>query len=155
MNCNNAKQYMIFLAEGSLSHDLAASLNRHLAECSQCSYVYQEIRLTLSSVEEIRQIKVDPWFSGRVEQALLNLSAERIKELNKWQMAVKFIRIIPVAASLAIALWVGILIGSELSLKFSGKSDVENLTSNLYEDLVAEDLYDKSLESFFLTNGNK
>lgn len=155
MNCHQAKQYMIFHAEGSLSLGLATDLNSHLAVCRNCSHVYNEIRLTLDTSEKSKQVRVDPWFAGRVEQQFLNLSSQTLKKNQRLETVIRYIRIIPVAASLAIALWVGILIGSELSLKFTGQSDAEDLTSNLYEDLVAEDLYDGSLETFFLNNGDK
>jgi len=155
MNCNSARQYMIFHAEGNLNRELSDGIREHLAGCSKCSQVYEEISLIINTVAVSRQFKIDPWFSGRVEQALLTLSAERKNRQNKWQKAAPFIRVIPVAASMAIALWVGILIGSQLSLKFNQKSDVENLDTNLYENLVAQDPYDKSLESFFLTNNEK
>ncbi len=154
MNCKNVKQQMIFLAEGSLQPEMAGVMQEHLAQCSQCSHVYQEIEQTLAMIQTEKQVKVDPWFAGRVEQQLINLQNENKRKVIKLNPALTLVRIIPVAASLIIALFLGIFIGSELNVKFTAGTGEDNFPSTFYEELVAEDLYERSFETFFLTNGD-
>jgi anti-sigma factor RsiW len=152
MNCNKTTQNLIFLAEGSLSPELAAVVHAHLANCKKCSHVYQEILQTLAVIETEKQLKVDPWFAGRVEQQFINIRTKGKSGIFELRPVFSLIRILPVAASLAIALWLGIFIGTELSPQLS--SGEKAIDAVLYFDLVAEDIYDGSFEAFFLTNGD-
>lgn len=153
MNCNKTRQNLIFLAEGSLSPGLAEVVHAHLADCKKCIHVYQEILQTLTVIETDKQLKVDPWFAGRVEQQFINLRTKSKSGIFELKPVFSLIKVLPVAASLAIALWLGILIGSELSPQLSSGEDA--LEAGFYYDLVAEDIYDGSFEAFFLTNGDK
>jgi anti-sigma factor RsiW len=153
MNCNKTRQNLIFLAEGSLSPGLAEVVHAHLADCKKCSHVYQEILQTLAVIETDKQVKVDPWFAGRVEQQFINLRTKSKSRIFELKPVFSLIKVLPVAASLAIALWLGILIGSELSPQLSSGEDAPE--AGFYYDLVAEDIYDGSFEAFFLTNGDK
>jgi hypothetical protein len=155
MNCKKAKQNLIFLAEGSLQSDQADAIHKHLAHCQKCSYVYTEILQALAVIETGKQIKVDPWFAGRAEQQFINLQTENNSKLLNLKPVYRLVRIVPVAASLFIALWLGILIGSELSLKFISKTGSDEISSEYLDDLVAEDIYAGTFEAFFLTNGDK
>lgn len=156
MKCTNAKQKMIFLAEGSLSSEQAIAMKDHLHMCDSCSHVYQQLKQTLEVIETDKQIKVDPWFAGRVVVRLSNLQAGQKSGIQSLKPSFLYLRAIPVAASLAIALWLGILIGSELSTQYNNNLTTEETSSTeLYDDLIAEDLYDGSFETFLLTNGDK
>ncbi|MBE0662899.1 MAG: hypothetical protein IH597_10570 [Bacteroidales bacterium] len=152
MNCNKTRQNLIFLAEGNLSPELASVANAHLVHCEKCSHMYQEILQTLAVIETDKLLKIDPWFAGRVEQQFINLRTKRKSGIFELKPVFHLIRILPVAASLAIALWVGILIGTELSPQLSFGED--EIDAGVYYDLVAEDIYDGSFEEFFLTNGD-
>ena len=151
MNCKSAKQQMIFLAEGSLAPTLAAAMQEHLAGCSNCSLVYNEIRQTLEEVDSAREIKTDPWFAGRTEQAFLNL--QNHTKPSKAKPAIAYIRAIPIAASLVLSLYLGIYIGSELSSKYADNNKTNVITTDIYDELVTDDIYERSFETFFLTNG--
>jgi hypothetical protein len=156
MKCINAKQQMIFLAEGSLNPKQATPLNDHLQICESCMHVYQQLRQTLEVIETEKHIRVDPWFAGKVVVHLNKLQAGTRSGMPSLKPVFLYLRVIPVAASLAIALWLGMLIGSELSNQHSNKLTNEVLsTSELYDDLIVEDIYDGSLEAFLLTNGEK
>lgn len=143
---------MIFLAEGTPDASFAGAMNDHLAHCEACSRVYSEMQKTLEILDKPQPVRIDPWFAGRVEARLEQLQqsgAGRTVAL-KTSLA----RLIPVAASLIIALWLGIMIGSNLPLQTADTGPEANPT-DLYEALLAEDLYQESIESFFLTNGDK
>lgn len=156
MKCTNAKQNMIFLAEGSLSSAQATAVKDHLYMCDSCSQVYQQLKQTLEVIETDKQIKVDPWFAGRVVVRLSNLQAGQKSGIQSLKPSFLYLRVIPVAASLAMALWLGIRIGSELSTQYNNTLTTEETSSTeLYDDLIAEDLYDGSFETFLLTNGDK
>lgn len=155
MNCKKVKQNLIFLAEGSLQPEQAASMHQHLEHCVTCNHVYTEVLQTLAVIEADNQIKVDPWFAGRLEQQFVNLQTEKNSRLIKLKTAYRLLRVVPVAASLLIALWIGILIGSELSLQLSSSAGSDENSALYLDDLVAEDIYDGTFEAFFLTNGDK
>jgi anti-sigma factor RsiW len=154
MNCKIAKQQMIFLAEGSLSAGLADAMRSHLAQCPQCSHVFNEIEQSLAVIGKEKKVKVDPWFAGRVEQQMINLQSGNQHGLISLRPVYRLARILPVAASLFIALALGILIGSELNTKLSANQEGGEFPQFFYEDLVAEDIYERSFETFFLTNGD-
>lgn len=142
---------MIFLAEGSLDPGLAATMQEHLTGCSHCSHVYSEIKQTLEVIDTARDIKTDPWFAGRTEQAFLNLQESPIP--SRARPVIAYLRAIPVAASLVLSLYLGIYIGSELSSKYADNNKTNVITTDIYDELVTDDIYERSFETFFLTNG--
>lgn len=150
MNCTKVKQNLIFLVEGSLQPELSSAMHDHLAQCSNCNHVFEELRQTLAVIETEKQVQIDPWFAGRVEQQLINLKNESNNSIFELRPVYRLIRMIPVAASLILALFIGILIGSELNAQFARD---DNSISGLYEELMTENIYEKSFETFFLTNG--
>lgn len=155
MNCKNVKQHMIFLSEGSLEKELDTAMREHLANCDQCSYAYRQILQTLAVIESEKQIEIDPWFASRVEQQIIQLKAEpKTRTIAGFKAASKHIRAIPVAASLILALWIGITLGSKISINNYGHSVTDDYYTDLIDDFATEDIYQVSLEAFLLTNGN-
>jgi predicted 2-oxoglutarate/Fe(II)-dependent dioxygenase YbiX len=155
MNCKKVKQNLIFLAEGSLQPEQAAAMHQHMAHCNKCNHVYTEMLQSLSVIEPDKQIKVDPWFSGRVEQQFISIQTAKNNRVIELKPVYRLLRIVPVAASLLIAIWLGILIGSELSPQFTSGSGSEEFSTEYQDDLVAEDIYAGTFEAFFLINGDK
>lgn len=151
MNCKESRKHMIFHAEGTLDASLAGALNDHLAHCEACSHVYNEVQKTLEVLEKPMPVRIDPWFAGRVEARLEQLQQSDFKKTVT--LKTSLIRMIPVAASLIIALWLGIYIGSNLPLQTADAGSDTNSTG-VYDELIADDLYSESIEAFFLTNGN-
>ena len=152
MNCKSIKQHLIFLADGSLDQRLAGAVRDHLAQCDHCSYVFREIQKTLEITNALNPVEIDPWFAGRVEQQFINLQHDNTGLKIQLSPSLKYLRIIPVAASLVISLWLGILIGSALSGQTTTAESAE-FPYSLYDNLVAEDLYHNAFEAYLLTQG--
>jgi anti-sigma factor RsiW len=154
MNCNTTRKQLLLLAEGSLSKAEASAANSHLNACTPCRSLYREISATLATVPAAKSIEVDPWFAEKVVQQLTRLTEEKPVENIKTVPLWYYLRMIPVAASLALAIWIGVLTGTELSNQFSKETHPTENGSFFYSDLVAEDIYEASFEAFLLTNGD-
>lgn len=154
MNCKRIKKYLIFLADGSLDAELAGKVRDHLEQCKQCSHAYREIREILDIAGSVEPVKVAPWFSDRVEQEFLSLQNEKSKLKIWYNKRVNYLKMVPVAASLIIALGLGIIIGSELSDKVAA-NEVVDYPQYIYDNLITDNLYQISFEAYLLNNENE
>ena len=151
MNCKEAKQHMFFLAEGEIDPGLSDAMHKHLAGCSGCNHVYEEIRQTLHTLSDRKETKADPWFAARMEQTFRELQSE--PEYVVFSPAIRYLRFVPVAASFLLALYLGIHIGSEISGRHTDTNGVGAIVSEQFDDLISDQIYQRSFETFFLTNG--
>lgn len=154
MNCKSIKQHLIFLADSSLDKRLAGKVEDHLAQCKHCSHVFSEVQKTLEIADTPKPVEIDPWFAARIEQQYINIRNSNAGLKTQFNPVFKYVRMIPVAASLVFALWLGIRIGSVLSGGTTTYETVE-FPYTLYDNLVAQDLYQTTFEAYLLTQGNE
>ncbi len=154
MNCNKTRKQLLLLAEGALADAGASSVRTHLRECVHCSRLFDEISATLATIPAAKSIEVDPWFAERVVQQFTRLAEEKPAQKAKTIPLFYYLRMVPVAASLTLAIWIGVQTGNELSKQFGKKIQTEENGSAFYNDLIAEDIYEASFEAFLLTNGD-
>ncbi|HPK04750.1 MAG TPA: zf-HC2 domain-containing protein [Bacteroidales bacterium] len=154
MNCKRIKQYLIFLADGSLDAELAGKVREHLKQCKQCNHAFREIQEIFDIAGSLEPVKVDSWFTDRVEQEFLSLQNEKSKFKIWYNKRVNYLKMVPVAASLIIALGLGIIIGSELSDKTAANEVVE-YPQYIYDNLITDNLYQISFEAYLLNNENE
>ena len=116
MRCKEIKENLIFFIEGSLNHDRAMQIQKHLEECQECKSSYLKLKSVLSIIETEKIKESNPYFSMKVLERLKYSS-----ETSKVFSAFKIIRILkPVVAIflIGIAIYTGILMGGSFSHKY-------------------------------------
>jgi hypothetical protein len=72
MNCKQVQNKLIFFIEGDLNNTDSASFKIHIDGCSECQYLFNQIKSSLEFIERDNAIDVNPYFSTRVLAALEN-----------------------------------------------------------------------------------
>ncbi|MDP2422914.1 MAG: zf-HC2 domain-containing protein [Bacteroidales bacterium] len=155
MNCKNVQQKLIFFAENDLSTLEAVNVGKHLEGCSDCNLLYEELRETLGVIEKEKEFRVNPFFATRVEQRLANLKEKEIL-LSQSVWLVRLTKLVPVALSLVLAVWLGINLGINFS-QTPAQTTVSQVsdTTFYFEEFMQEDLYAGTIESVLMINGDK
>jgi anti-sigma-K factor RskA len=68
MNCKNAREYLLDLAEGQ--HGVSAEVREHLKSCSGCAEDLRSLKATMAVLDEWQAPEPSPYFDSRLQARL-------------------------------------------------------------------------------------
>jgi predicted anti-sigma-YlaC factor YlaD len=155
MKCSEVQKKLIFYIEKELGNTSTNEIESHLKECKKCNLLYNEMSKTLGILDNMEQLKPNPFFYTRLN--------EKIKDIDNKESGIlfspSFIKILqPIAISLVlvVSLVLGIIIGNEFSKNsyFSDNSIESNL--QIYSDnFYLNEIDEESFENFLITGKNE
>jgi len=149
MNCKELKENMFAFQEHTLSPERRQAFLGHLAACNECTLVFRQFQLALSTVDDDKEAKPNPFAATRILQRIGSHIEKRpryfLMAQNPW-----IIRPVVAAVSLAVGVFIGInmaLREPSPDLGLDTESPViQSLKSEFFiTDFIEED---KSLTSF-------
>jgi hypothetical protein len=155
MECNQIKEKLIFLAEGSLNPDQEMHVHNHLKRCNDCQTFYHHVRSVLSVIEKEKIKEHNSYFSMKVMNKLKGAAKPGITPgLFSFPSIAK-----PLFASLLIgsAIYTGIILGRNFSIKSNYSSD--NLRTSELQSVADEfylnDFEIENIETILITQNNQ
>ena len=111
MNCKEVEKILPQYIEKTLSDEESMRLKSHLNTCTQCSSLYNKLFKTLFLLKPKAEIQEQAFYYTRLKQKMENRYEENTSIINKL-LSKKILQPAMYLASLMIAVYIGILIGS-------------------------------------------
>jgi anti-sigma factor RsiW len=146
MNCKDARNKMIFYAEGELKNPERDQLVQHLTTCSQCALLYQQLDNTLNLADKRETLEPNPFLYTRIREKL-DAIEQGFKETAGVPAYQKILR--PLA--LTLVLFLGLYAGNRLGNFYDTKQQ-EQLTTSLTTEFFINDMEQEKLEVLLLND---
>lgn len=134
MNCELCHENSDAYRAGSLPHDLRIQVEEHLKYCKNCAEAFRMLNLAEKVISEEKEQESNPFLSTRI------MAAIEAAETNIPQNSPVFVRIlrpVVITISLAVALFMGIMIGNSSGSANNGSAVPLELTLINDDDLEA------------------
>ena len=118
MNCSLCQKNLSEYLDGKLPIDIQSLTEAHLDNCKQCSTLLNEMKSLYSVIEEEKGITSSPFLVTRVMASIEQLKVP----LEKASLLRRTTQTVLIAASIAIAVFVGVKSGDFYSTKPVNKS---------------------------------
>ena len=137
MKCKKIIKRIPDYIDNSLSKGDYDIVKNHLANCEKCNYYYQNLISSLDYLKQIREVPEDPFYYTRLKQRMEN-SLNKESGFNLSIFKQKVLQPVFYLASIFLAVYIGILIGSNSS-NTNQLSDNNTETENKnYIEIFAE-----------------
>jgi len=149
MNCKELKENMFAFQEHTLSPERKQAFLIHLDECNECSLIFRQFQLALSTVDADKEAKPSPFAATHILQQIGSHIETRpryfLMAQNPW-----IIRPVVAAVSLAVGIFLGINMALREPLPDSGLDPGSPVIQSLKSEFFITDFIeeDKSLTSF-------
>jgi predicted anti-sigma-YlaC factor YlaD len=110
MNCKELKKTLPIYLDGEINPDKKKELDIHLDFCAECSLLYQKVSGSLFQLQPKKEIDEQAFYYTRLKQRMLN-QVEK-KSFIHSILFKKSLQLTAYFASIVIAVFIGILIGS-------------------------------------------
>jgi predicted anti-sigma-YlaC factor YlaD len=70
MNCKQVQNKLIFVIEGDLQADESNAVHAHLDNCKECQQLYNQLKVSISFLNEDKLTETNPFFVSRVMAAI-------------------------------------------------------------------------------------
>lgn len=144
MNCQIVQNKLIFFLDGELSGTEMKAVQAHLDSCSDCVLFAQDLKKTLSILEEEKNPEVNPFFYTRVKAKLEN-QIEAEGQLMRRPVLVRILQPVAFSIILLLSVYGGIRLGNPSSPKNPGNVVAEQDMIPYWNQLDAE-----PIENFLL-----
>ena len=111
MNCKEFKNRIPDYLDRSLGSDLSNQFNEHLQNCADCSLLFDKMNNTLLLLNKPDRIAEQPYYFTQLKQKMENRIAKKETFLQLF-ISKKVLQPMLYLASIIIAVYIGILIGS-------------------------------------------
>ncbi|HAN17727.1 MAG: hypothetical protein A2X13_08235 [Bacteroidetes bacterium GWC2_33_15] len=111
MNCKNVKNKIPDYIEGKLPEDIYREITGHIQNCTECTALVENLNKTLSSFSKNERIPEQPYYFTRLKQRMEN-NTKNQESFVHVLLTKKIVQPAIYLASLVIAVYIGILIGS-------------------------------------------
>jgi len=143
MNCKEFKNKLCDYFDQNLDTDLKNQFNEHLKTCSECSLLFEKMSNTLSLLNNPDRIPEQPYFYTQLKQKMENRLAGNVSLIHSI-LTKKVLQPVLYLASLIIAVYIGILIGSGSTEKTQYAE--ENKKDTSYIEVLAQYQYINEME---------
>ena len=111
MNCKEVEKILPQYTEKALSERESMRIKSHLNSCTHCSSLYNKLFNTLALLKPKAEIPEQAFYYTRLKQKMENKYEEKTSIINKLLIK-RVLQPVMYLASLIIAVYIGILIGS-------------------------------------------
>lgn len=139
MKCNKIHKTLYRYHLGALSPQLKEEVDKHLLNCPECSAIYAKLFQTLNHLNDKDTLPEQPFYYTRLKQRMEN---KKEKAESAWSngLAKKVLQPALYLASLILAVYIGILIGSGTH-SYETKLAENEATDNDYIEAFVEYQY--------------
>ncbi len=145
MKCKDVHKNLIFYIDRELSSAKNKEIEEHLSGCEKCSKLYNEIKSTMSVVENEKNIETNPFLYTRIKQKLDDIDKNTTKPIFAIQKR-RLLQPALVTFIIAIGVFIGVSIGNSFPVKNN------NIADNQSEQYYINDLQQEPVEYFLLNN---
>lgn len=146
MNCTEVEHKLIFYIEGELDDKTSKAITMHLKNCPQCNNLYEKLKADLIFLNTDKITDSNPFFYNKLVQSIENIN--NTETTNKTGFKQVYIRFLAYAASIVVAIILGIALGRDVQ-PMSNMAEQETLDNDfeLFADsytmnINGEDTYD-------------
>ncbi|MDY6800529.1 MAG: zf-HC2 domain-containing protein [Bacteroidota bacterium] len=158
MKCNKIHKYFYRYHLGELSPPLKDEIENHITNCTECSALYTKLVQTLNHLNDRETLPEQPFYYTRLKQRMEN-KKEQTESVWSSGLAKKILQPVIYMASLILAVYIGILIGSGTGSYESNLAKNEALEDDYIEAFVEyqylNDFQIESIENVFLSEEEK
>lgn len=156
MNCKQIHKLLPDYIDQNLSDKRNVLVRTHIENCEECSMLYKRLQYSLNLLKPTSEISDQPFYYTRLKQRMEN---ETETKVSIFQSIINKRALQPLIylSSLIIAVYIGILIGSNSSMpnQFSKlNTKEENYIEEFVENNYLNDLEIEPIESLFLVDSN-
>ncbi|MCK5823549.1 MAG: zf-HC2 domain-containing protein [Bacteroidales bacterium] len=145
MKCKKVNKNLIFYIDGDLSLKQNKEIEEHLSHCKKCSMLYNEIKLSLSVIENEKGIETNPYLYTRIKQRLEDINERSTNPVFAIQQK-KLFQPVLVSFLIALGIFIGVSIGNNYPLQENNIADTPS------EQYYINDLQQEHVEYFLLNN---
>jgi anti-sigma factor RsiW len=109
MNCQLCQKFSDAYYKGNLPDDTKTQVEDHLATCNECAESYKILALADRVINEEKELLSNPFLITRIMERIENIETPLIKTIPVYK---RIIRPVIITASLAAAIFMGIMIGN-------------------------------------------
>ena len=155
MNCKQIHKLLPNYIDKKTSNKESEKIHLHLEDCKECSTVYKKLNNTIELLKPTKEITEQPFYYTRLKQRMENRSETHKLAYNSILLK-KILQPAIYLASLIIAVYIGILIGSNSSIpnQYSKLNQDKNYIEEFAEYNYLNDLEIESIENLFLADSN-
>lgn len=156
MKCKQIHKLLPDYIDQNLSDERSSVVHSHLENCEDCSMLYEKMQQSLSLLEPKSEISEQPFYYTRLKQRMENKLANKVSILDQL-FSKKLLQPLIYLSSLIIAVYVGILIGSNSSVpnQFTNLNKQEQqYIEEFVENNYLNDLEIEPIETLFLVDSN-
>lgn len=142
MKCNQVSDNLIFYYYNELEHSKMQEIKKHLDTCEKCRMEYNKLALVLDYAQKEKEFKASDNLWTKIS---MNIGYQQPHEHNNSKL-ITYFQAVAIAAAIAIAVFLGTLIGSTYADKYylanqTNLSYDEELLMNPYITLEEEYLF--------------
>ncbi len=142
MDCKETYNSFIYYIEGDLSHEKIIEFDSHINECSSCSKIFNEIKLTYNIIDNEKDVKINPFLFTRIKQRLENENLSKVSK--KYFLYKKALNTVLLSSFIILGIWLGIFMGS------INNTDSVNISQTNSEIYYMNDIQQESVEFFLI-----
>ena len=145
MKCKQIHKNLIFYIDGDLTSKKNKKIEEHLSVCENCSRLYQEMKSSLSVIENKKSIEINPYLYTRIKQRLDDINKNSTKSIFATQQK-RLLQPALITFIIALGVFIGVSIGNTYTFQNNNIADTQS------EQYYINDLQQEHVEYFLLKN---
>ena len=156
MNCEKVHKNLIFFIEKELSTTQMLEMEDHISQCSNCNYLYNELRNTMDLIHIEKEEPINSFFYTRLQQRIADLEINKTVQVFKPAL-LRIFQPIAIVMLLGFGIFMGVIIGTRF---IEETQTVQNEDTRLESLQTFADAYflnemeEESIETFYLNYEN-
>ncbi len=142
-NCKNIESNLIFYFYKEVNNVEMENIKNHLANCSNCEKLYENLSDSLSIIDNEKEIKVNPFIITRVNQEIEELKLDKSR-------SVVFQKFVQPAMAVA-AVFVGILFGIFFGSFYNSENSYDTTANYESMEYYFNDIEQEAFVSYALS----
>ncbi|MCB2196269.1 MAG: zf-HC2 domain-containing protein [Bacteroidetes bacterium] len=156
MNCKQIHKLLPDYLDQNLSEERSILVRTHIESCKDCAMLYNKMQQSLNFLKPTSEISEQPFYFTRLKQRMENTMETKTSILSL-RISKKVLQPLIYLSSLVIAVYIGILIGSNSSMpnQFTGlNSQEQKYIEEFVEYNYLNDLEIEPIETLFLIDSS-
>lgn len=140
MNCKDIENRIIFYVENRLTDVESKSIEQHISECTSCKMKYDIIKAAYNTIEDEKNIQVNPFISTRILQKIEESKRPKVFVKKVLQPAI-------IGLTMIMGIWFGNIIADNYvgntiqNAQVDNSQNVDESVQFVVNDIIYEDYY--------------
>lgn len=144
MNCKNLHKKLIFFLEGDLPKNESEQIQLHLTECEECALFFEDMKNTLSIIEDEKLPEVNPFFYTRLKARIENQESAET-DYSRRPVFARILQPVVFSILLLIGVYSGFKVGQSKSVQVANNTSSEQEIIPYLNEMKTE-----SIEAFLM-----